>query len=287
MSGEGISTSNPFDALLEESRNDPRYEAHRTTRNAEQKAIFISPEFKGLLIDPILLRLEDPSVEPGFVDTRNSMNFIARPPAKVKALIRECQERLLDVVPNIWTVPETALHITALEVAHSRTADEIAALVPKLRATARAIMNHPLTHRTRLVRPVLSFDTSALALSFLPAPGSDGYTYHHLRRDLFDAARAAGAELHSQYFVPSAHVTIGRFIRVEDVCTEGNVDPEMVRRLVERIDELNAWLAHEVWPTDGGEWDVGEETGLEWRIGLVWYGCGGETLMVGRVEDAR
>jgi hypothetical protein len=78
-------------------------------------------------------------------------------------------------------------------------------------------------------------------------------------------------------------MTLGRFICAGDLHTGGRVDLEKARQLIARIDGINAWLEREYWP--GGieaiEWVVGEEVGLEWRIGPVWYGSGGETLMVG------
>ncbi|KAJ7081883.1 RNA ligase/cyclic nucleotide phosphodiesterase [Mycena belliarum] len=272
-------TLNPFNSLLENSefnsdRIQARYANHRAMRNAEQTAKFLSTEFEGVSIDPILLRLEDQSVEPGFVDTRNAMVFIARPPEKITKLIRECQEKLREVVPDLWIVPQTSLHMTALEIAHSRSVDEIASLVEQLRDAAPSIVNYPRMHRTRLVKPLLCFDTSAFALSFLPV--ADTYTYHHFRRDLFDIAHKAGAELQSRYVFPSAHLTVGRFIRP----WEGSAPA-----LVARIEEINAWLKREFWPEGdrATEWVVGDETGLEWRTGPVWYGSGGETLLTGDV----
>ncbi|KAJ7147687.1 RNA ligase/cyclic nucleotide phosphodiesterase [Mycena crocata] len=289
MSSERIfigKPANPFDSLIEASGHDPeeiqaRYETHRTTRNAQQKIKFLSPEFDGVSVDPILLRLEDASIEPGFVDTRNSMNVIVRPPEKVRKLIRKCQDKLQEIIPNLWIAPQTALHMTVLEVAHSRTVEEIALLAEQLSGVAPSIVNHPRTHHTRLVKPLLSFDASALALSFLPCP--DAYTYHHLRRDLFSLARTAVVELGGRYVVPSAHVTVGRFIRAEDLRTDERVDPGKVRKLVARIEDINAWLEREfgVEGSEAMEWIVGEETGLEWRTGLVWYGFGGETLAMG------
>lgn len=53
------------------------------------------------MIDPILLRLEDPTIEPGFVDKRNCLVFWARPPEKVKSLVKECQEKLKDAVSSM------------------------------------------------------------------------------------------------------------------------------------------------------------------------------------------
>lgn len=65
------------------------------------------------------------------------------------------------------------------------------------------------------------------------------------------------------------------------------MDREKVRNLVERIEEINAWLEREYWPRGGeeiragGEWIVGEEKGLDCRRGTLWYG-GGETVRLGK-----
>ena len=134
------------------------------------------------------------------------------------------------------------------------------------------------------MKPVVSFDAQALALSFLPAAGEPGrsleddqYSYHHLRRDLFAQAHAGGVKVGSRYVVPSAHLTIGRFIKAQDFD---------MAELMRVVDEINAWLEKEFWPTengikDGGEWVVGQEKGLEVRKGTLWYGSGGETVVLG------
>ncbi|GME41275.1 RNA ligase/cyclic nucleotide phosphodiesterase [Neofusicoccum parvum] len=288
--------SNPYDALIAASKDDP-------------KEKLLAPDFAGVMVDPILLRLEDPSVEPGYVDPRNCLVFWARPPEKVKTLVRECQERLRDVVPNLWLMPPTSLHMTAIEITHSRTADEISALVAQMQPAIPSLANHPSsspTHRARLVKPLLGFDASAIALSFVPAadgeglvdgrdtagrqrePADDAYTYHHLRRDLFAKSTEAGVKVDSRYVVPSAHLTVARFIRERDFQDgEGKVDGEKVARLVKRIEEVNGWLREEFWPREtggikeGGEWVVGEGKGLDCRRGALWYGSGGETVMLG------
>ncbi|KAJ7340742.1 RNA ligase/cyclic nucleotide phosphodiesterase [Mycena albidolilacea] len=283
---------NPYELIIQTCENNTvkiqtSYEEYRIARNAQQKAKFLSPAFEGASVDRILQRIVNPTLEPGFVDTRNAMVFIARPPEIIKSFITECQQMLSEVVPNLWIVPQTSLHTTVLEIAHSRTPEEIASLVPQIRGVAPSILNHTCTHRTRLIKPLLCFDASAIALSFLPTlastPGYEAYTYHHLRRDLFALARGSGTAIESRYAVPSAHMTLGRFICAEDLYTGGRVDLEKARQLVARIDGINAWLEREYWP--GGieaiEWVVGSEMGLEWRIGPVWYGSGGETLMVG------
>ena len=73
---------------------------HRTTRNDAQKAKLLSPNFTAFTLDTILQRLEDPSLEPGFVDPRNCLVLWARPPTPVKHLIAEVQGRLLGAAPS-------------------------------------------------------------------------------------------------------------------------------------------------------------------------------------------
>ncbi|KAK5119247.1 hypothetical protein LTR85_007861 [Meristemomyces frigidus] len=187
------------------------------------------------------------------------------------------------------------LHMTALEITHSLTAEEIDALVKKMISGVPDITDYTVNHRVRLVKPVLSYDAQALALSFLPAasepgrsPSDDAYTYHHLRRDLHNKAQATGITVASRYVMPSAHLTIARFITKRDFETaEGKVDHEKVGKLITAIDEINTWLEAEYWPRgdgirEGGEWIVGEERGLEYRKGALWYGSGGETVHLGK-----
>lgn len=173
--------------------------------------------------------------------------------------------------------------MTALEVTHSLTAAEMEALVSSMQPIFKTMADYTKTHRARLVKPVVSFDAQALALSYLPAAGEPGrseeedrYSYHHLRRDLYSQAQAGGVKVGSRYVVPSAHLTIGRFIKEQDFD---------MKKLVHVVDEINAWLEDEFWPKEngiaaGGEWVVGEEKGLEFRKGRLWYG-GGERVYLG------
>lgn len=135
---------------------------------------------------------------------------------------------------------------------------------------------------------MISYDASALALSLLPA-SADPYTYHHLRRDIYALCTDAGVTIASRYTVPSAHLTIARFVTQADITSpagtteQAAIDNQKTHKLVDRIEELNAWLQSEYWPREGagaGEWIVGEEVGLDCRKGTLWYG-GGETVRLG------
>lgn len=305
----GISTSkfdNPYDALISTSSDDPaqiqsRYQTHRSARNELQKANLLSPEFSGVSIDSILLRLERPSIEPGFVDPRNCLVFWARPTEKIKHLIDRVQKELLTVAPNLWLMPQDNLHLTALEITHSQTAPEIASLVSTIQPSVATITDYTVNHRARLVKPTVGFDSSALALSFVPAAGEpssvdpgrtaeqDKFTYHHLRRDLYELCEKTGIKINSRYVVPSSHLTIGRFIDPKDFNDENGVhDGTKMQQFIRKIEEINGWLEKEFWPEHhdgkipaGGEWLVGEEQGLICRSGTLWYG-GGETVHHGK-----
>ncbi|QDS71816.1 hypothetical protein FKW77_009661 [Venturia effusa] len=298
----GVDTSafsNPYDALIEASNDDPkelqkRYDTHRTTRNAQQKEKLLSPDFSGVIIDPILFRLQNPETEPGFVDPRHCLVFWARPTEAVRCLISQIQLRLLDAAPNLWLMHSTSLHMTVLEITHSKTSSEIASLKPSLSPIIPSIVNITAQNpekRARLVKPLIGYDASALALSFVPAATGneeDGYSYHHLRRDVY-ALASEKVKIESRYVVPSAHLTIGRFLDSSDFAPEGEgdgIDVSRMAKLVEVIEDINAWLMQEYWPKEdgsikeGGEWRVGEGKGLDCRAGTLWYG-GGESIMVG------
>jgi vesicle-fusing ATPase len=197
-------------------------------------------------------------------------------------------------------MPLDRLHMTALEVAHSLTESEIERVLQIMKPMIPKIADYPFNHRAKLVKPSLSYDTQAIALSFLPASDEampealDGsanvYTYHHLRRDLYDRCKSTGVAIGSRYVAPSAHLTLARFV------TKGNLvggDQSQIPNLVgmakwvSHLEDINTWLRDEYWPGGGsateteGEWVVGDERGLECRVGTVWYG-GGRSVSVGK-----
>jgi vesicle-fusing ATPase len=196
-------------------------------------------------------------------------------------------------------MPRGNLHITVLEVTHSKTAPEIKSIVDKIRDKAPDMTNYTLDHRARLIKPLIGFDASALALSFVPAAGEglhsgrkledDKYSYHHLRRDMFGLLRDAGVQIDSRYVVPSSHLTIARFINTKDLADKDGVhDASKMKAFIDKIEEINGWLEKEFWPEhnndtipEGGEFNVGQETGLHCRMGTLWYG-GGEEVHHGK-----
>ncbi|MCJ1466549.1 hypothetical protein MMC07_005169 [Pseudocyphellaria aurata] len=308
LSGVGVgaaSSENPYHALIEACKGDPAlikrcYQIHRQSRNKQQAATLLSPGFTGWLLDPVLQKLVDAERHPGYSDPRNCLVFWARPPEHLRKLINTIQERLVQFNPDLWLMPADCLHMTALELTHSRSQAEIEELVHVLRSKIPEITDYTLDHRARLVQPWLSYDSQAIALSFLPCSRlsvsevstheADAYTYHHLRRDLYDLCSTSGATVASRYVVPSAHLTIARFVTHEGLQRndQGVIsDPGYMAKWIQHLNEINVWLEEEYWPRpdslikEGGEWIVGEEKGLECRKGTLWYG-GGERVRLGR-----
>ncbi|OAQ98042.1 hypothetical protein LLEC1_07945, partial [Akanthomyces lecanii] len=237
---------NPYEVFIKACSNNHAeiqtlYETHRVKRNAQQKEKFLSADFKELVIDQYLLRLTDPAIQPGFKDERNCLVFWARPPEHVILLAAKVQQKLKQTAPDLWLMPVYRMHLTALEP--------------------------------------LSPPPSGVDLAADDVTSGDEYTYHHLRRDIFDRVQAAGIEVGSRYQVPSAHITLGRYLSAADHDT-----PAKRRGWIEAIDEVNGWLEEEVWDrTDAeftGEWVVGQERGLDARSGTLWYG-GGRTIQLG------
>lgn len=192
--------------------------------------------------------------------------------------------------------------MTTLELANSRTRSELEGLVSELEATGiiLELAEYTVNHRSRLIKPIISYDASAMALSFVPAAGEgtdntdDGaYSYHHLRRDLYDRVAETGIKVIPRYIVPSAHITIARFITHDGFLLEKNgpdgtrVDREQLKALMEKLEHINQGLQQKYWPNSeggnisSGEWVVGHEKGLELCKGASWYGKG-ECVLIGK-----
>ncbi|KAI9751015.1 MAG: hypothetical protein M1815_001460 [Lichina confinis] len=241
-SASSVPSSNPYDTLIEAAVGDPvqiqaLYEAHRSTRNERQREKLLDSAFAGVVLDPILLKISDQTIDPGYVDPRHCLVFWARPPKHIRSLIVQLQQKLLAVAPRLWIMPSDGLHMTTLEITHSRTAEEVAHLVGAIRPRVNEITDYTLGHRARLIKPMLSYDDAAVALSFVPE-ADDLYTYHHLRRDVHALVRKTGAPVDSRQdeagFKP---------------------DPAMMRRWVNKLEEVNRWLQLEHWSDRmDGQW---------------------------------
>ena len=198
---------------------------------------------------------------------------------------------------DLWLMPIDCLHMTVLEITHSVTEPEVQRHVDILQSGVQTITDYTYDHHSRLIKPMVGYDASALALSLVPAAGEgsascdDSYSYHHLRRDLYSLCKDAGASIASRYTVPSAHLTIARYVTEDDFSNIYGAnyvpDKKKLERWIDALEEVNVWLEENYWPSkagiipDGGQWLVGQGKGLDFRKGPCWYG-GGETVALGR-----
>lgn len=197
-------------------------------------------------------------------------------------------------------MPASNLHATVIEIVHSKTESEIDGIRRGIVSSREILTDVGKSSRCRLIKPLISFDASALALSFVPAaeePSSeqsasgDGYSYHHFREERWGKCKDAGLQVASRYVVPSAHLTIARFISQDGFegrgPQAGMVDRGAVATLLATLERINEHLRAEYWPDEvgrlpeSGEWWVGQHVGLTLRYGMLWYG-GGESIHVGK-----
>ena len=69
-------------------------------------------------------------------------------------------------------MPINNLHLTALEITYSLTSPDIHSIINSLGSpTIEAMTDYLYFHRARLIKPMISYDGAAIALSFLPAAG--------------------------------------------------------------------------------------------------------------------
>ncbi|KAJ5815213.1 60S ribosomal protein L44 [Penicillium riverlandense] len=254
-------TQTQFQQVIVSCENDPKrmqdvYEKHRSTRNASFRNLILSTGFPGWIVDEILQKLHaagedgDPAIDP-----RHNLAFWARPPQHIRDMVAEIQGEIRVLAPTLWFMPSDRLHMTAMEITSCRTESEIEDLVSFLqqRAPLQELVDYTLTHRARLVKPMVNYDSSAIALSFVPAAGEDDrYTYHHLRSDIYDSITRSGCPITSRYTVPSAHVTLARFI-TQDGFLLGDtkeLDRERSSLLVDTIEKINDRLRDKYWQSE-------------------------------------
>lgn len=271
---------------LSEILND--YTTHRLNRNGQKKA-----ELEATLentIEPLLKGIVKDNEPPEF-DYRNCITIWARPTDAVKDLAEKIQAVFVSALDPenlagdnsltspthavvkdpahgpIWVMPRDCQHMSVLEIIHSATPLEVENLLQDLKPNLRQILH--LNRSTTLCRPLVCFDASAVALTFIPID-TDPYTYTHMRADIFDRV-SQSVPIESRYQVPSAHITLIRFVE--------KITGDKVKLFLDTIDRINRKLEHST-----VTWTVGSEHGLSCRCGRIWYG-GGWTEHTGNTVD--
>jgi len=153
-------------------------------------------------IDDAILRAE---LGTATTDLRSGLNIICRPSEQLRSVVVEIQDQIKRTEPDQYYYPETDLHLTLLEICHSRSPEELSVIVQKLSSSIPLLFQS--VDSIHLDSPEVVFDAHACALAFLPCD-------NNLQR-----CRTAFVEIldksispYSRYLPNSAHVTVMRYI---------------------------------------------------------------------------
>ena len=145
--------------------------------------------------------------------------------------------------------------MTVLEVTNGLTSDQLLPIISSLTPCSTSLTAPPLPLIT-LDTPMLNYDISGIALSFLPSSNE----LIELRARAWDVIAHAGVIAKMRYALPSAHITVGRFVKRGSGL--GVERAEWVRLLDVINDVLRGWE---------GKWELNS---LALRAGVQWYGGG-------------
>ncbi|KAG8989004.1 hypothetical protein FRB94_001781 [Tulasnella sp. JGI-2019a] len=232
------------------------FDAHRQRRDEQQRTLLLSQHN----VQPDILLSRILHTNDWSLDQRYNLSFVIRPPPHIISLVNSFQERLLTLAgDSIWCPEPHALHMTIYEVTHSRTSDDLELYLNRIRQHREGLFDLPFDKVT-LDAPLVNFDASAVAFSFLPLDSP--YSYQHLRSDVFQRLSKIGVTWEGRYILPSAHITIARFISTDFL------QATTMQKWVELIDQLSAECE------DSKEtWNLGEGI-AEISTGRSWYGHG-------------
>jgi 2'-5' RNA ligase len=155
----------------------------------------------GIVIDTALVK---ELREPGS-DQRHGVNFVCRPNDEIVERATTIQQRLAEYEPDQYYYPPEDLHLTLVEICHSRTREDADRIVMKARRLSLELFERP--PRVELDEPTLAYDRWGAALNFLPCGGQLQLLRSSVRQDL---ARN-GVPVESRYLSTSAHITLLRY----------------------------------------------------------------------------
>ena len=194
----------------------------------------------GIVIDDVLVR----ELREEGSDQRCGVNVVGRPSCEIVDRITELQRRLTAFEPDQYYYPAEDLHLTVVEICHSRTpadAERIAAaaksLPPQLFAPEPA---------AEFDAPTFAYDTKGAALNFLPRDGR----LQQLRNAIPEELARTGVLVESRYLPNSAHITFLRYTTPLRTPLE---------RWVEILNDCavpveTSWVLSQLWLTWGASW---------------------------------
>jgi hypothetical protein len=252
------------------------YSSHRDAYLAKGLAAFTSDDNPVTPDQALLshLRRHENQQNPGEPSTEdlnnlevNCLGISARPSPSVISTIQAIQTQIAALVgQDFYSMPASHLHMAMVELAHRHTLEYLHSISSALGAARLQKMLdliHTLPNKPRLVSPRLSVDAMGVALTFLPC-SAQTYTYHDLKAEMHGVALESGGEFDMCYTVPSAHVTLGRFVGDEFFASR-EARQEFVELVEKMNEELGTGRAME-------DWVLCEEGSLELQAGYLKFG---------------
>ena len=195
----------------------------------------------GIVLDEVLIR----ELREEGSDIRHGVNLICLPNQAIVDHITALQRRLFQYEPTQYYYPGRDLHLTLVEICHSRAEEEAQHLASAVQSIVPFFLERQQPAAV-LDDPVLIHDSRGAALNFLPRDEQ----LQHLRQVLRDELALNGITIASRYAVMSAHITLLRY--VTPLTTPAEKWVEILRDAQSTI--LAAWPLRSVWLTWGATW---------------------------------
>ena len=196
----------------------------------------------GIVLDEVLIR----ELRETGSDIRHGVNLICLPNQAIVDQITALQRRLFQYEPTQYYYPGRDLHLTLVEVCHSRTEVEAQHLASAVQSIVPSFLERQQQPPAVLDDPMLIHDSRGAALNFLPRDEQ----LQHLRQALRDELSLNGTTIASRYPPTSAHITLLRY--VTPLTTPAEKWVEILRDAKSTI--LAAWPLQSVWLTWGATW---------------------------------
>ena len=196
----------------------------------------------GIVLDETLIR----ELRQKGSDIRHGVNLICLPNQAIVDHITALQRRLSRYEPTQYYYPGRDLHLTLVEICHSRAEEEAQHLASAVQSIVPFFLERQQQPAAVLDDPVLIHDSSGAALNFLPRDEQ----LQHLRQALRDELALHGITITSRYAPTSAHITLLRYVK--PLTTQVEKWVEILQD--EKSTMLAAWPLRSVWLTWGATW---------------------------------
>ena len=184
-------------------------------------------------------------------DLRHGVNLVCFPTKEIVEQIAAVQRELSEFEPGQYYYAPQDLHLTLVEVCHSRSEEEATQIARAIRSLAPALLERQ--QAAAVDEAMIASDARGAAVNFLACDER----LQRLRTTILEELGRGGVAAASRYPPRSAHVTFLRYVM--PLRTPAARWVELLRRC--RIEAGAPWVLNPVWLTWGATW-----YGMESRI---------------------